>query len=70
MIYRVSLAWSQLQKGLRAKCSTAAFPNLFREVESKFLLLQCYTPPRELLLHLLVYKRSPEGGHGGFDGID
>jgi hypothetical protein len=30
-----------------AKCSTAAFPKLFtfREVESRFLLLQCHAPP-------------------------
>jgi hypothetical protein len=34
MIYRLSLAWPQLQKGAKTKCSTVAFPKLstFREV--------------------------------------
>jgi hypothetical protein len=44
-------------EGVKAKCSTAAFPKLFMviEVESRCLLLQCHVPPPELLLHLLVY---------------
>jgi hypothetical protein len=46
MIYRLNMARPQLQKGVKAKCSTAAFPKLFtfREVESRFLFLQCHAP--------------------------
>jgi hypothetical protein len=69
IIGRLILAWPQPQKS--AGCSTAAFPKLFmfREVKSRFLLLQCHTPPWELLLHLLFfigYKRLTEGGCEGF----
>jgi hypothetical protein len=37
---------------------------MFKEAETRLLLLQCHTPPREPLLHLFtaVYKRSVEGG--------
>jgi hypothetical protein len=57
MTYRLSLAQPQLQKRVKEKCSIVASPKLFmfREVESRFLLLQCHAPPQELLLHLLVY---------------
>jgi hypothetical protein len=43
---RLSLAWPQLQKGVMAKCSTAAFPKLFtfREVGMQVFLVTMSHP--------------------------
>jgi hypothetical protein len=54
-----------------AKCSTDAFPKLFtfREVESRFLLLQCHTPLWDCCstsLFTTGYKKLAEGGHKVF----
>jgi hypothetical protein len=45
------------QKGVKAKCSTAAFPKLFtfREEGMQVSLVTMSCPSSELLLHLLVY---------------
>jgi hypothetical protein len=54
-------------EGVKAKCSTAAFPKMFTlQRESRFLSLQCHGPPQELLLtsFTTVYKRLAEGGRG------
>jgi hypothetical protein len=44
---------------------------MFREVDCRFLLLQCHVPPRKLLLTLFTtgYKRLAEGGCQAF-GFD
>jgi hypothetical protein len=60
---RLSLARPQLQ----TKCSSAAFPKLFtcREVERRFLLLQCHAPPPCLPPDI---KDSLKEDVGFFDG--
>jgi hypothetical protein len=73
MIYRLSLAWPQLQKSAKARCSTSAFLKLFtfREVESMFVLLQCHIPSPELLftsLFTLDIKESLKEDMRFFDG--
>jgi hypothetical protein len=46
MIHRLSLALPQLQKGMKTKCSSAAFPKLFtlREVGSQVSLVTMSCP--------------------------
>jgi hypothetical protein len=79
MIYGLSLAWPQLQKGAKAKSSTAAFPKLFTFRErSRNSGFSCYnvTPlPKNycsISLFTTGYKRLSEGLIEGFlmgDGL-
>jgi hypothetical protein len=59
MICRLSLAWPQPQKGVKAKCSTAAFPKLFTFREragfsyyNVMLLPRIVAPPPHLPLYI------------------
>jgi hypothetical protein len=69
MIYRLSLAWPQQQKGAKAKCSTAAFSKMFtsREVITGFSCYNVIPLPENccsMSLFTNVYKRLAEGGQG------
>jgi hypothetical protein len=68
MIYRLNMARPQLQKGVKAKCSTAAFPKLFTFRERAGFSCYNVMPIPEnccsTSLFTTGYKRLAEGGQG------
>jgi hypothetical protein len=68
---QAELAWPQLQKGVRAKCSMAAFPTMFAFREYRYQVspvIMSHTLPQNYCSTSLlasVYKRLVEGRWGG-----
>jgi hypothetical protein len=58
MIYRLFDMAPAAEESERQNAAQLLFLSCFcseKEVERRFLVSQCHTPPQELLLHLLVY---------------
>jgi hypothetical protein len=63
MSCRLSLVHPWPQNKVRIRCRTAAFPNMFtfREVDQRFLLLQCHAPPQNCCSTLITLQKAHWG---------